>query len=143
MPTGYTKVSSRSLTLSSAAATLHVDTKFPAVEQMVRAAFELFVDDLQLLEANGRPEADAGDRSGRGSTGAAAAAAATPKKCEKDEATIELEEQLRVQEKALLQQRQRDCDIKRFNVRIAVSTIPDVHLSLDMDESYNLTVTSE
>lgn len=144
MPTGRTKVSSRSLTLSADAVTVQVETPHAAVEQLLHSAFDLFVGDLQLLETNtagGTP-----DRSDRKSDAARASAAAAAggqaarnrPECDKESADSELAEQ----QQQLLRTR-RYCDIKHLNVKILVNGMPDVYLNLDTDESYNLTVTSE
>lgn len=162
MPTGRTKISRRSLTLLSEAATLHVDTKFPAVEQMLRAAFDLFVGDMQQLEMNGAASAAAeqqqqqqlaGSLSGRRTTSASAAQAASSaerRTVDKGESAAECrtdaEREEQQQQRLLFQQQQRlnqHYDIQHLVVKIAVTSIPDVHLNLDMDESYNLTLTSE
>lgn len=160
MPTGRTQIGRRSLTLLSEAAALHVDTKFPAVEQMLRAAFDIFVGDIQQLEVNGAASAVeqqqhqvAGSLSGKSIASAQSASISSsderrasnkgeqPVECKTD---AEREEQQ--QQRQQFQQQQRlnqHYDIQHLLVKIAVTTIPDVHLNLDMDESYNLTLTSE
>lgn len=138
MPTGRTKVSSRSLTLSAAAVTLHVDTPFAPVEALVRSAFELFAGDLLLLEAN-----SASAPVERSTAKTRPAAAAGPECTKEATAAAELlAEQQRQQQQQQLARQAKYCDIKHLNVRIAVGGAADVYLSLETDESYNLTVTS-
>lgn len=124
IPTGKTTVSSRSLTLTSDTIALHIDTKFPKVQQQLQTAFDIFLQDLQSLESS----TTGGVSGNAGSTS--------------DEKTGRSDKEA-VQLQSLAEEQQRNCDIKKVTVRIAVTSIADVHLHMDMDESYNLTVASK
>lgn len=146
MPTGRTKVSSRSLTLSSETATLHVETRFPAVQQLVESAFELFVGDLQVLEANSVTSAAASVGTNRGASRASSsssAAATDPANKPKSTDCGNVDEQSQEQQQQQRQRINRNADVKHFNVKVYVTASAEVYLNLDTDESYNLTLTSE
>lgn len=125
MPTGKTSVSSRSLTLTSDKIALHIDTKFPKVQQQLQTAFDIFMLDLQAMESTISLASDDTSPNDEKTAG--------PGASKQSEQSIAEE----------VQRENRNCDIKKVIVRVAVTSVPDVYLHLDMDESYNLTVASE
>lgn len=126
MPTGKTSVSSRSLTLTSDKIAVHIDTKFPKVQQQLQTAFDIFMVDLQAMESS--------------------VATSTGESNTRDDKSAEKGSDKQSSEQSLaeeVQRENRNCDIKKVIVRIAVTSVPDVYLHIDMDESYNLTVASK
>lgn len=125
MPTGKTSVSSRSLTLTSSKVAFHIDTKFPKVQQQLQSAFDIFVADLQAMESSSqtvtRDSNEGGDKTA--------------------EKGLDKQSEQSVAEE--VQRDSRNCDIQKVIIRVAVTSVPDVYLHMDMDESYNLTVASE
>lgn len=123
MPTGKTSLSTRSLTLRSVDIAMHVETKFSEVERMFRLAFDIFMTDLKELESVSN-----GATSARGSNERQRDEKSTSKESGQNPDVSEAE---------------KHCDIKNLDVRVVIDGSPNVYVSLDMDESYNMTVLSK
>lgn len=129
MPTGKTSVSSRSLTLSSDTIALHIDTKFAAVEKQLQTAFDIFLLDLQALEATSDTQSSA-----NGAVRAEDVKSADSRRGDRQSEQSMAED---------IRREARSCDIKKLIIRVAVTSVSDVYLHMEMDESYNLTVASK
>lgn len=127
MPTGKTSLSTRSLTLRSADIAVHVETKFSEVERMFRLAFDIFMTDLRDLEGSlGAPV-----------NGAASARGSSERQHDEKSSSKESGQNPDVSESG------KHCDIKNLDIRVMIDGSPNVYVSLDMDESYNMTVLSK
>lgn len=117
-PTGRTKLNSRSATLSTDIISLHMDTRFSEVEQLFRSAFRIFLNDLQNMEAQSIAGGDGNNHNSE----------------EKINSKEAIDDQTDVK---------RHCDILQLNLKVIITgTLPEVYPHLDIDESYNMTVTS-
>lgn len=118
-PTNKTTLSSQSLTFDSDQLNIDVVTAFPEAKQLMLQAYEIFLYDLKLLE-----EKEAGI----------------------DETNSELsnsDKKLKSNDNVSEWSTAKYCDIKRINIKAEISTIPEVFSHLDMDESYELNITSK
>lgn len=127
MPTGKTSLSTRSLTLRSVDIAINVETKFSEVERMFRLAFDIFMTDLRDLEAS------------LGSFVSGAAATRGSSEHQRGEKSTNKESG----QNPDVSESDKHCDIKNLDVKVVIDGSPSVHVSLDMDESYNMTVLSK
>lgn len=111
---------------------LHIDTQFKEVDRLFRQAFDVFVTDLQTLEGSLPPPSLANSD---GSDGGNERASAVDRNADNQNGR-ESSSNDRAAEK-------KNCDIKRFNIGVVVSSSAAVHLTIDTDESYNLTMSSK
>lgn len=131
MPTGKTSLSTRSLTLRSDVIAMHVESEFNEVERMFRLAFDIFMTDLRNLEAS----------VGAVVTGAARGSSSDH---QHDERTSSRESGGGQQPKPPNESNaKKHCDIRNLDVKVVIVGSPNVYVSLDMDESYNMTVLSK
>lgn len=121
MPTGKTSLSTRSVTLRAVDIAIHVETKFTEVERMFRLAFDIFLTDLRDLEASLGAVVN-------GKQGSSEREEKSNKESGQNPDVSETE---------------KHCDIKNLDVKVMIDGSPNVYVSLDMDESYNMTVLSK
>lgn len=115
LPTIKTSLGYHSLTFRSHAINLDIVTKFDEAKNVLQQAFGIFQNDLRGYE-NSKASTD-------GTT---------------DEVSVRNEHEENTSNKS-----GKDCDIRRIDIKIGISTIKDVYLNIDMDESYDLKITSK
>lgn len=119
MPTNRTTLSRQSLTFNSNQLNIGVVTTFSEAKRLLLQAYEIFLYDLKLLEE---------------------------KDTENDYAKSELsntDKKSRSYDNVSEWSRAKHCDIKQINIKVEISTIAEVYNHLDMDESYELDITSK
>lgn len=148
MPTGKVSLSSRSLTFKSHQIQFDIQSEFDEAKQLLRSAYNVFLIDLKTLEQqhhkhtktqnnldkNNNHEINErrGDKIGNGEIGmnngipAAEAAAAT------SDTTND-----RIDDNA-----KQNCDINKIMISAEIQKSGDTSLHMDIDESYELNVTS-
>lgn len=122
MPTTKTSISSHSLTFDTNQIIFNVVTVFPDAKTLLQHAYEVFLFDIKHLEA--KPIA-----SNVGNTA----------NNQNDEADTD-------KEKAhddVAMNTNKNCDINKLIIKAEILSISDVHQHQNMDESYELNVTSK
>lgn len=115
LPTIKTTLGYHSLTFRSHAVNLDITTKFDEARNVLQQAFGIFQSDLRGYEHN-KASADG---------------------------PIEESSARNEQEENTSKKSDKDCDIRHIDIKIDISTIKDVYLHIDMDESYELKITSK
>lgn len=118
MPTGLLSLGSQSLTFDSNRIQFNVQTTYKDAKQLLLDAYSLFDYDLKLLEGH-KPNLDEMDNQIKNS------GSDTANK-QKNNANT-----------------RQNCDINKFIINAEIQTMADVYLHMDIDESYELNVTSE
>lgn len=116
MPTIKTSLGSQSLTFRSQLINLDIVTHFDEARGLMQQAFDIFEADLRGLEGS---KAVTGD----------------------DTATPSHEHGDGIANKYTAADK--NCDIRRIDVKAEISTIKEVYHHLEMDETYELTITSK
>lgn len=116
MPTGQTSLSTHSLTFNSNQLQFNVKTTFNDAKELLLNAYNVFLNDLKAMEFQSSEHVYKTDNQISG------AAKTNPES-----------ETLNVNE---------NCDINKVIINAQILTVGDVYLNLDMDESYELNVTS-
>lgn len=123
-PTGKTKLNARSATLNTDIISYRMDTRFTEVEQLFRSAFHIFITDLRNLEA--QHIATDGISSTNHNT---------------EEKSIGKE---RLVADDQVNPVRKTGNVQKLDINVLISgTLPEVYPHLDIDESYNLTLTSK
>lgn len=112
LPTIKTTLGTQSLTFQSHLITLDIVTKFDEARETLQRSFNIFEADLRSLEGSRVTAGAAGEE--------------VCDRCDRNDNPSK--------------KNGKDCDIKKLDVRIEISTIKEVHLHLDMDESYELKI---
>lgn len=118
-PTIKTTLGGQSLTFDSSHLKLDVITKFSEAKHLLMQAYELFIYDLKESETK---ETGIDNLNG--------------------EENNEVKKVINYDNNSNGGV-EKYCDIKRIDIRAEISTIPEVFHHLDMDESYELNITSE
>lgn len=113
MPTGILSLSSNSMTFNSDQIQLNVKTSFKDAKQLLANAYDVFDFDLKLLEGR-KSHSDENDNQTNGENSN-----------RKNSNT------------------KQNCDITKFIINAEIQTMADVYLHMDIDESYELNVTSK
>lgn len=108
----------------------HIVTPHKSVENMLREAVLVFLQDLQVLHRDAKVES---------SSSASTMEAKNKRSARNVEARGAEENFVSYENKC----KSKHCDIDTLNIRIAVAKSDEVHLNLDADESYNLTMKGE
>lgn len=115
MPTGKLTLSSHSLTFNANQLEFNVKSSLHEAKELLMNAYDIFLYDLKAIA--GESEEEHVDKTDN-----------QIKNVEANTDTLKLNE---------------NCDINKIIISAEILTIGDVYLNLDMDESYELNVTSE
>lgn len=120
MPTGIKTLSSNSLTFNADQIQLNVQTEFKDAKQLLHNAYDLFEFDLNLLQGHGTHHTNEhnNDNDNDNQT--------NDEHSNKKSANIK-----------------HNCDINTFIINAEIQTMADVYLHMEIDESYELNVTSK
>lgn len=131
MPTGKVSLSSRSLTFKSNQLQFEVKTAFNEAKQLLNSAYELFIYDLKSLEEQSiQPSTQTNlDKTNNEMNGEKSDNDNGPR-ADSAKTTIE-------------QNANQNCDINRIIINVEIQKTGDVSLNMEMDESYELNVTSK
>lgn len=116
MPTIKTSLGSQSLTFRSQLISLDIVTHFNEARTLMQQAFDIFEADLRALEGSKATSTDEVSTSSHEHTDSN-----TNKYSAAD----------------------KNCDIKHIDVKVEISTIKEVYQHLEMDETYELTISSK
>lgn len=130
MPTGKVSLSSRSLTFKSNQLRFEVKTSFNEAKQLLHSAYDLFIYDLKSLEEQWiQPSTQTNlDKTNIEINGEKSDTVSGPR-VDSAKTTIE-------------QNANQNCDINRIIINAEIQKTGDVSLNMEMDESYELNVTS-
>lgn len=113
MPTGTVSLGSNSLTFGSDQIQFNVQSVFKEATRLLTSAYDIFDFDLKLLEKQ-NTHFNENDNQTKGEN------------VNRKTATTK-----------------HNCDINKFIINAEIQTMADVYLHMDIDESYELNVTSE
>lgn len=129
MPTGKVSLSSRSLTFKSNQLQFDIKTAFNEAKQLLSSAYGVLLFDLKSLEeqhAHTSTQVNDLDKNNYQINGEKVADDNGPKA---NSAKVKVDETA-------------SCDINKFIINAEIQTMGDVFLHMDVDESYELNVTS-
>lgn len=132
MPTGKVSLSSRSLTFKSNQLQFDVKTTFSEAKQLLNSAYGVLLFDLKSLEeqhAHTNIQSEDLDKNNNQING--------EKTTDDDDGPKTNSAKVKVDENA-----NQSCDINKLIINAEIQTVGDVFLHMDVDESYELNVTS-
>lgn len=143
MPTGKVSLSSRSLTFKSDRLQLDVKTQFSEAEQLLNSAYNVLLLDLKSLEdRHASSQADNLDKSDNQMNGENVAADHHHNGNGNGNGNTIGSKSSSAKAK-LDANANSNCDINKITINAEIQTIGDAFLHMDMDESYELNVTSK
>lgn len=132
LPTIKASLSSRSLTFETIQMKFDVNTKFSDAKKLLHNAYNIFVFDLKNLEEKAT-SAPSGSGSGSGS----GKNAANNDNEQRGDGNRNADPTLPTETKEV----HRNCDINKLVINAEILNAPDVHVHMEIDESYELNVT--
>lgn len=116
MPTIKTMLGSQSMTFSTALLRFDVVTRFSDAKNLITQAYDIFLSDLKNLES---------------------------KEMVFEETNNEHENFQRKKSVGKDEHVEKNCDIKSIDIKVEITTVSEIYHNLDMDESYELNITSK
>lgn len=128
MPTVQTIVSKNSLTFLTDNMNLNIDTKYVEVDRLLKDAYAIFLNELNMMVKIGTDETSSQPDNNNNR--------------EIPSTSDDKSHRTNNNNNNGKDRTKKNCDIQKFNIKIIVNKLSGIHLHMDMDESYNITVSS-